>query len=314
LAQPQAPKPPDAASAPDHQHDAKGNDVPKNSVTIEVKDGLRTITSNGIPDHEPGKFPNAHNPNSISAQKYKLTVPVSPTRLDKPRDVGHQLFGVALNGVVFDPATAEFWRDDPRSGWNMEAIAPKGVKTRNLGLDQNNAHVQPTGAYHYHSSPTGLVYHIAATQKVKPEQSMILVGWAADGYPIYNANGYTDATDAKSPVKKLRSGYRLKQGERPGSNDGPGGKYDGEYTKDWEYVAGSGDLDECNGRTGVTPEFPNGTYYYVLTDEFPYIPRLFRGQPDESFRHQGPPPGRGPGRGGPPGGPRGREGRGPGRP
>ena len=46
----------------------------------------------------------------------------------------------------------------------------------------------------------------------------------------------------------------------------------------------------------------------ILTDDFPYIPRLFRGQPDESFRHQGPPPpGRGPGRGGPPGGERGNQ-------
>jgi hypothetical protein len=217
--------------------------------------------------------------------------------LEKPRGVGHQLFGVALNGVVFDPATAEFWNDDPRGGWNMEAIVPKGVKTRNLGLDQNNAHVQPTGAYHYHSSPTGLVVHIAATQGVKPAESMIQVGWAADGYPMYDANGYVKADDAKSGVKKLRSSYRLKDGERPAGASGPGGKYDGEYTADWEYVAGLGDLDECNGRTGVTPEFPGGTYYYVLTGEFPYIPRLFHGAPDESFAHKGPPPGgRGPGR------------------
>jgi hypothetical protein len=283
-----------------HQHDANGNDLPASTVTIEVKDGYRVITSNGIPDHQPGKFPNAHNPNSIEPQSYKLRAPVTPTPLDKPRAVDHRLFGVALNGVVFDPATAEFWNDDPRSGWNMEAIAPEGVKTRNLGLDQSNAHVQPTGAYHYHATPTGLVYHIAAQQGLKPTDAMILVGWAADGYPIYNANGYTKADDAKSGVTKLRSSYRLKQGERPGGEYGPGGKYDGEYTADWEYVAGLGDLDECNGRTGVTPEFPQGTYYYVLTDTFPYIPRLFHGRPDDSFRHGPPPGGRGP-RGGPPG-------------
>jgi hypothetical protein len=273
-----------------HTHDAQGNDLPTSTVTIEVKDGVRTITSNGIPDHEPGKFPNAHNPNTISAQSYAFKMPEKPTPLEKPREVGHLLFGVALNGVVFDPGTAEFWKDDPRSGWRIEAIAPAGVTTRNLGLDQSNAHVQPAGAYHYHASPTGLVTHLAATKGVKPQDAMILVGWAADGYPIYNANGYTKPGDPKSPIKNLRASYRLKQGNRPA--DAPAGKYDGLFTQDWEYVADTGDLDECNGRTGVTPEFPTGTYYYVLTDEFPYIPRLFHGAPDESFAHKGPPPGR----------------------
>ena len=30
------------------------------------------------------------------------------------------------------------------------------------------------------------------------------------------------------------------------------------------YVDGLGTLDEANGRSGVTPEFPNGTYYYII--------------------------------------------------
>ena len=47
---------------------------------------------------------------------------------------------------------------------------------------------------------------------------------------------------------------------------------------------------------GVTPEFPDGTYYYCLTEQFPFLPRLWRGVPDESFAKSGPPPGDGPGR------------------
>jgi hypothetical protein len=62
------------------------------------------------------------------------------------------------------------------------------------------------------------------------------------------------------------------------------------FVEDFEYVPGHGDLEECNGRTGPTTEYPNGTYYYVLTDEFPFIPRLWHGTHDPSFRH-GPPPG-----------------------
>ncbi len=58
--------------------------------------------------------------------------------------------------------------------------------------------------------------------------------------------------------------------------------------QDWEIIEEVGDLDECNGRTGSTPEYPDGTYYYVIRDEFPFIPRNFRGTPDDSFRRRGP--------------------------
>ena len=34
---------------------------------------------------------------------------------------------------------------------------------------------------------------------------------------------------------------------------------------DWNYVSGMGELDQCNGRFAATPEFPQGTYYYVST-------------------------------------------------
>ena len=47
---------------------------------------------------------------------------------------------------------------------------------------------------------------------------------------------------------------------------------------------GRGQLDEANGRIGVTPEFPNGTYYYVLTEDFPGIPRYLAGTPSNDFK------------------------------
>jgi hypothetical protein len=51
----------------------------------------------------------------------------------------------------------------------------------------------------------------------------------------------------------------------------------GTFLQDYEYVAGSGDLDECNGRTGVTPEFPKGIYHYMVTDTWPYVHRCVKG-------------------------------------
>lgn len=259
-----------------------------NRVSITIEGEYRVIRANGLPDHEMGQFPNAHNPNTASAQNYFYRVPLHPQVAAKPTPVGMQNFGIAINGVTFDPAAAEWWHRDPRSGWQYEPMTGH----LNLGVDENNAHVQPNGAYHYHGLPTGLL------AKVKDARSrMVLIGWAADGFPIYAPWGYSVANDATSPLKNLKSSYRLKQGTRPG---GPGGTYDGTFVADFEYVAGMGDLDESNGRFGVTPDFPQGTYCYFVTKDFPFIPRFYKGTPDPSFERRGPPGG------GPRGGPGGR--------
>lgn len=254
-----------------------------NHVDIVIRGDYRYITANGIPNHRHGDFPNRGNPNTIRPQSYTFRVPLHPQLAGNVAPLGMNPFGVAINGVPFDPGAAEWWNNDPTSGWQYEALSGK----INLGMDQNNAHVQPNGAYHYHGLPTGLIDQLGDGKR------MVLIGYAADGFPIYERYGYTLAKDLRSSIKVLRSSYQVKHGTRP---SGPGKEYDGTFVQDYNYVAGSGDLDECNGRTGVTPEFPGGTYYYVITAEFPFIPRCFRGTPDDSFKRRGPGP-----RGRPPG-------------
>lgn len=209
-------------------------------------------------------------------------------------------FGVAVNGVMFDPGTAELWNSDPR--WHYEALSGEMAHHGSLGMDHNLAHVQPSGAYHYHGLPMGLLNSLNYRSK------MVLLGWAADGYPIYGPYCYAIAGDARSGLKELKSSYRLKSGSRPSGNNGPGGQYDGSFAQDYEYVPHLGDLDEYNGRVGVTTEFPEGTFYYVVTSNWPFIPRKFKGEPDPSFRKLPLGGGRfgrtggGPSRGGGPGG------------
>jgi len=288
----------------------------ESQVEIVERDGFRAITANGIPNHPTGEFPNRGNPNAIRPQRYSFRVTLKPVASEKPTSIRHNLFGVALNGVPFDPGTAEFWNNDRQAGWNYEAL----TGALDLGIDRSKAHVQPTGAYHYHGVPVGLVYNLSPAVRTDDladrggppmKRPMLLLGYAADGFPIYWTWAHADANDAKSDTREMKSSYRLKKGTRPGGDDGPGGKHDGTFTSDFEYAKGSGDLDECNGREGVTPEYPKGTYYYVLTDDFPFIPRFWRGTPDESFQKRGPGPG-GPGGGGPGAGPRGRGPGGPG--
>ncbi|MEM9399097.1 MAG: YHYH protein [Verrucomicrobiota bacterium] len=244
-------------------------------VRMTTDGAYRIIESNGIPEHTTGRFPNRNNPNQIRAQQHRYRVPLHPQVASRITPLHRQPFGVALNGVPFDPGTAEFWQRDRSSGWNYEALSGK----ISLGLDQNNAHVQPTGAYHYHGLPQGLVV------KLGGEKKMTHLGYAADGFPVYGSYAYSDPKDSRSALKKVVSSYRLKSGSRP---SGPGGVYDGTFVQDYEYVPGAGDLDACNGRFGVTPDHPEGIYHYYITETYPFIPRFFRGTPDASFARRGP--------------------------
>ena len=238
----------------------------------------RSLAANGLPDHAVGTFPNPENPNTIAAQSIAVSTTLTPkkTAANTTFGPGGSKPGIALNGIVFDPGTAGTCDNSgntcspggaPVGTWTMEAL---GQTSFRFGTDNNNAHVQPGGVYHYHGVPAGFV------TKLNKGTAMSLIGWAADGFPIYARYGYATATDANSAIKVLASSYRLKtlpDANRPATSMYPMGA----FTQDYEYVAGLGDLDECNGRTGVTPEFPAGIYHYVATDTFPYLHRCVKG-------------------------------------
>ena len=251
-------------------------------VTIRTVGEYRLVEANGIPNHATGRFPSRDNPNAIAEKNYVFRLTLKPQVAAQPTPTGFSWFGVALNGVPFEPGTQEYWKEDRTSGWCYEAIGGES----NLGIDLSLAHVQPNGAYHYHGSPKALLPLLGDEGK-----GMLLIGWAADGFPVYAGRGYKDPKDARSGLKEMRPSYRLRSGDRPKEPQGPGGRYDGNFTQDFEYVAGLGDLDECNGRFGVTPESPKGTYHYFATATFPFISRFWKGTGDVTFEKQGPPPG-----------------------
>ena len=258
-----------------------------NEFSITTSGDLRKIIANNIPAHNVGLFgnsPGALNPNSIAEQNSKYDIDLTPSMANSKTYLLNNgpaySFGILLNGVEVDPVAAEPWphtkpvTNSHNWNWNLEATMV------DIGLDCNTAHVQPTGKYHYHGVPKLYLESITSNSN-----EMLHVGWAADGYPIYYAYGYSISNDNSSSTKMLSSSYQLKSGERPGDGDSaPCGSYTGVYSADYEYVENLGDLDECNGREGVTPEFPEGTYYYVITNEFPGVPRCFVGTPSNDFK------------------------------
>lgn len=269
--------------------------LPFSSVFTQSTSGItRTINANSIPNHMVGLFGaglGSLNPNAISEQNESYTISLNPTFSGtltpllsttgtEPNAGPQYSFGVLLNGLELDPVAAEPF---PHEGmmspnvnweWNLEAL------NVNLGLDCNNAHVQPTGKYHYHGSPTLYLQNLSI-----PTSTMTLIGYAADGFPIYYKYAYSDASDNSSSIIEMIPSYKLKTGTRPGDGTtAPCDVYNGVYSNDYEYETGLGTLDEANGRTGVTPEYPSGTYYYVITEEFPSIPRYFKGTPSNDFK------------------------------
>lgn len=252
------------------------------SVVVENQAKTRTIESNALPNHETGEFPNPGNPNTISAQNKSWTLTTEPTFVGSATPVRET--GVAVNGIKFEPGTAE--RATCASGevHRIEAIQD----ITDLGLDFNNAHVQPTGEYHYHGVSELLV------DLYSSDQDLVHVAFAADGHLIYY-----------SKSGAYQASYRLGEGAREGTNctytpGGPiggetitfGSDKDGSLTSDWDYNASYGQLDECNGVT------VDGQYIYLITNEYPYVPRCLMGEVSAQGPGGGPgegPPGAGPG-------------------
>lgn len=219
-----------------------------NRVQIQESSAKTCITSNSIPNHSTGQFPNRGNPHSIKTQSISTCLPVNPTKSSTPQRV--RTVGIAKNGVIIRPGTADYYdANSPRghsrnrsSGWNLDGMGPGNT----LGLDKNNAHVDHSGIYHYHGVAKALVQTSTDTR----------IGWAADGFEIRYVGD------------NARPSYMLKGGTRKSA---PGGAHDGTYNQDFQYVAGSGNLDQCNGGT------VDGQYIYFATDAYPYFPRCLYG-------------------------------------
>lgn len=80
-------------------------------------------------------------------------VPKVPERTDTVTEMA--TFGVTLDGIKLERDTAESFRDECE--WRYEAITAGLARRQTDGAcftwlctDCNNAHVQPTGAYHYY--------------------------------------------------------------------------------------------------------------------------------------------------------------------
>ena len=289
------------------------------------------LRTTGLGSHTMGPWP-ANFPNLPANQHVDYRLPRNPVVTATKTLTGLGSIGYFVDGVaMFDSRDGFVWSGTAEAGngngyWNREAYVNEGAT-----FDPAYAHQENSGTYHYHANPVALRYllgdHVdldrakkAYSESTAPvTRHSPILGWVRDGHPVYGPYGYSTATDPASPVRRMTTGFQLRDGRRgtddltlsgrttlpawaarvykvAASQGGPavGTRYPlGRYMEDNAYLGDVGfkqgtdfDLDEHNGRFGVTPEFPGGTYAYFVsiaadgTPTFPYnIGRSFYGNP-----------------------------------
>lgn len=252
-------------------------------------------------------------PNYPANQHVLYRIPRTPTVPATKTLTGLGAVGYFVNGVaLFDNRDAFYWNGSSEvmgNGlWNRDAYVNESVT-----FDAALAH-QAGANHHYHANPIALRYQLddhvdysSANNRYTestnaPTKHSPIVAWVRDGFPIYGPYGYSNPTNPASGVRRMVSGFVLRNGQSGTTNLTSSGRHLlpqwaaraynrsatlsvseygpdvsttyplGRYVEDNDYLGDLGymlgvdfDLNEYNVRWCVTPEFPNGTYAYFVT-------------------------------------------------
>jgi hypothetical protein len=144
--------------------------------TITREGEHRLVVANDLPDHPTGAFPISpsddafqwdRNPNAITAQDVRITMPLVPAPAAQPSCLPMGPIGVLLSGAYLFNAL------DARG---EDAVAHEIQ-------DGCQGHPERMGAYHYHSLTTCL------TDSAASNAHSSLVGYAFDGFGVYGRRG-----------------------------------------------------------------------------------------------------------------------------
>ena len=174
-----------------------------NETSVDRRGDMTCISSNGAPNHDMGQFPNRANPNAFREQSLTFCFPTNP-HMAETITAGLMTVGVSATGVPIRPYTAGYhdpngrrgFSQDPSSGWRQQAMHDP----RSLGMDDQNAHVDRSGLYHYHGVSTDLL----------TSQGGTLIGYAPDGFEIrYDPSNATSSWQLKSDSRPNPPGRRV---------------------------------------------------------------------------------------------------------
>ena len=217
--------------------------------SVHSDDRFIYVESAGLSLHSFGPLEANQYDAPLGPRTFRFRIPLHP----RPSTGRHMstplgIIGVFVTGVpIYNPIGTTSYQD--QNLWHLDAVAASQI------------------------APTSLLTALTS----HPEHHSPIIGFALDGFPIYGPFG-----DEGRPMK---SSYQLRaitrrttlpdgtlltpaqQGPDVGPQFPPG-----TFAEDYEYVKGSGDLDEFNGRS------TNGTYaYYLTANAWPYLigPRYY---------------------------------------
>ena len=216
-----------------------GEEYAMPEVSVECTDTELIVTSNGMPSYtfEP------LTPNALAEQAWVWRVPLRPTVaasttsiVDVLGTLGFTTTGLPIYGPTEGPQPTNEAFGDP---------IYNGI------LDTCGGHTGMSSDYHNHALYTDVYCNLT---------SSFIIGYALDGFPIYNSVGCLDVDCTETA--QFVSGYDM---------TGDPTSYSWKaYT--YNSTGKTNVLDECNGRIGA-----DGTYRYHATDAFPYIIGCFAG-------------------------------------
>ena len=170
-------------------------------------------------------------PNVPVNKKAFYRIPKSSTVPGTKTLTGLGAIGYFVDGVaMFDNRDAFFWNGTSEGNgsgyWNRDAYVNESVT-----FDPALAHQENQGTYHYHANPIALRYligdNILFNSATKTYSENIantnlkhspILGWVRDGHPVYGPYGYANATNTNSVVRRMISGYVLRNGQNGTDN------------------------------------------------------------------------------------------------
>jgi hypothetical protein len=244
---------------------------------------ILTVTGDGLPTPVGyGTFPNPNNPNSVTSYTFSHSfIERGGDNTTNSGTVPLGIVGISANGVAFFNPSAGDGGSPPQG---FQFLAAGENPQVNFGEDTCGGHPEQTGQYHYHDSHfidcwkqnqvmAGYNDYYGSSQYKgdnmrHPDGHSKILGYCFDGYPVYGPYGYSDPNSNVSAITTMRTGYSLRETEavnRPSYDVYPAGSFVQDYVYSAELPGKH--LDAYNGRYGVTPEYPSGTFAYFVSIE-----------------------------------------------
>jgi len=292
------------------------------------------IKNTGLAPYVMGPWNNPNLPKNQGKSNEVYRFPRTPTFSTNKTPTGTGSIGFLVDGVSIyntsdgfsysyahnqDASPITTFTDPGKNGdgiWNRDAWPNEGGS-----FDYALNHPQPSGQYHAHANPIGVRYVLGdninydSSTKFYSENTSAtnwkhspIIGWVNDGLPLYGPYGYSNPTNVSSGVRRMISGYVLRNGSNGTTDLNTTGRKNlplwaqvaqtnkpfkngpdvsttyelGHYAEDYDYLGDHGytqgvdfDLNKYNARYCVTPEYPNGTWAYFVSikaDGTPWYP------------------------------------------